>query len=114
MKILNFLKTVSFSTVLEHITLSLLALKISLRSKMLILIAIVFVGFGFVFMLGAHLVKDVKIGSDRYAKIRNYHKTLEKIALLNSDFNQIRVEYLTVAEESNPELQKQEIGRAHV
>ena len=107
MKIPNTRKTVPFNSVIDKLKLSLLALKISLRLKMLILIAIVFVGFGFVFMLGAHLVTDVKIGSERYVKIRNYHKTLEKIALLNSDFNQIRVEYLTVAEESNPELQKQ-------
>jgi methyl-accepting chemotaxis protein len=113
MGILNFMKTVSFSSVLENIKLSLLALKISLRSKMLILIAIVFIGFGFVFILGAHLVKDVKIGSDRYAKIRTYHKTLEKIALLNSDFNQIRVEYLTVVEESNQELQKQGLSTVY-
>jgi methyl-accepting chemotaxis protein len=74
---------------------------------MLILTAITFVGFGVIFFLGAHLVRDVKIGSDRYVKIRNYHQALEKISVLKSDFNQIRVEYLTLVEESNPEIQKQ-------
>jgi methyl-accepting chemotaxis protein len=74
---------------------------------MLILAAITFIGFGIIFFLGAHLVRDVKIGSDRYVKIRNYHQALEKISVLKSDFNQIRAEYLTLVEESNPEIQKQ-------
>jgi methyl-accepting chemotaxis protein len=107
MRIQNYVKTVPFCNVTENIKLYLLSLKISLRSKMLILTAIVFVGFGIIFILGAHLVRDVKIGSVRYDKIINYHQTLEKIASLKSDFNQIRVEYLTVVEESNPDIQKQ-------
>ena len=74
---------------------------------MLLLTAITFAGFGIVFVMGVHLVTDVKIGSARYTKIKNYHRALERIAELKSDFNQIRVEYLTVVEESNPEIQKQ-------
>ncbi len=107
MGILNIVKITPSGNSINKIKLSLLSLKISLRTKMLILTSIVFAGFGIIFILGAHLVDDVKIGSDRYSKIRNYHQTLEKIASLKSDFNQIRVEYLTVVEESNPEIQKQ-------
>jgi len=92
---------------MEKITVYLSTLQISLRAKMLLLTAVVFAGFGVVFVLGAHLVSDVKIGSSRYAKIRNYHQTLEKIAALKSDFNHVRVEYLTVVEESNPDIRKQ-------
>ena len=91
----------------RKIAYALVSPKLSLRAKMLILTGIIFAGFGVVFVLGSLLVKDVKIGSARYAQIRSYHKALEKIAALKSDFNQIRVEYLTLAEESNPDIQKQ-------
>lgn len=99
---------------LKSIKLFLLPLQLSLRTKMLILTAITFVGFGVVFVMGVHLVTDVKIGSSRYTKIKNYHKSLEKIAELKSDFNQIRVEYLTVAEESNREIQKQGLNSIYL
>jgi methyl-accepting chemotaxis protein len=74
---------------------------------MLLLIAIVFLGFGIIIALGVQLISDVKIGSARYVEIKKYQQALEKIEELKSDFNQIRVEYLTLAEESNPEIQKQ-------
>jgi len=101
------LKIDHISVILNRIKSSFYSLKISLRTKMLLMTAITFVGFGIIFYLGTLLVNDVKIGSDRYIKIKNYHQALEKIASLKSDFNQIRVEYLTVVEESNPEIQKQ-------
>lgn len=104
---MNLVKMIAVQNLINTVKYKLLSLKLSLRTKMLILTAIVFAGFGIVFVLGALLVEDVKIGSLRYAKIRNYHQALEKIATLKSDFNQIRVEYLTLVEESNPDIQKQ-------
>jgi hypothetical protein len=102
MGIPKFMKNVASFKSTKYVLPYLLSLKISLRSKMLILTAIVFSGFIIVFILGSILVSDVKIGSARYIKIRDFHHALEKIALLKSDFNQVRVEYLTVVEESNP------------
>lgn len=82
---------------------------ISLRSKMLLLVAIVFFGFSVVVILGQRLLEDVRIGSSTYLTIRTYQKTLEKIAYLKSDFNRIRAEYLSVAEESSPEIRVQQL-----
>lgn len=103
----NFLKIVPISILRSRFKTPLYSLKISIRTKMLLLTALTFIGFGIIFFMGTLLVADVKIGSARYGKIKNYYQVLEKIAALKSDFNQIRVEYLTVAEESNPEIQKQ-------
>jgi methyl-accepting chemotaxis protein len=95
---------------IRSIKLAIVSLNISLRTKFLILTAITFIGFGIIFYFGTLLVQDVKIGSNRYAKIKDYHLALVKIEALKSDFNQIRVEYLTLAEESNPEFQKQRLS----
>lgn len=82
---------------------------ISLRTKMLILSGMVFLGFSVIVMLGSQLLRDVRIGGAGYVAIRNGQEALERIAYLKSDFNQIRVEYLSLVEETIPEIRKQRL-----
>jgi methyl-accepting chemotaxis protein len=85
------------------------SIALSLRTKMLIFSGIVFLGFGIIVLLGSLLLRDVRIGGTAYTTIRSYQKALEKIANLKSDFNQIRVEYLSLVEESSPEIRNQRL-----
>jgi PAS domain S-box-containing protein len=77
------------------------SISIKLRTKMLILSAIVLIGFSVIAILGSMLFRDVRIGGKAYNSIRNYQNSLEKIAYLKSDFNQIRVEYLSIIDETD-------------
>jgi PAS domain S-box-containing protein len=88
-------------------TFSSIALRLS--TKMLVLSGVVIAGFSVIAVLGSLLLRDVRIGGKAYVSIRNYQASLEKIAYLKSDFNQIRVEYLSVADENNRERRKQRL-----
>jgi PAS domain S-box-containing protein len=80
-----------------------------LRTKTLLLSGIVFIGICIILVFGSMLLRDIRIGGKAYTLIRNYQSSLEKIAYLKSDFNQIRVEYLSVVDENSIERRRQRL-----
>jgi PAS domain S-box-containing protein len=81
----------------------------TLRRKTMLLSGIVLMGLVVFIFLGSILLSDVRIGGAAYSSIRNNQKALEKIAYLKSDFNQIRVEYLSTIDENSLEQRKQRL-----
>jgi len=81
--------------------------KLKLRTKMLLLSAIVFAGFILSTGMGIYILNQVKVGSSLYQTIKNNKDTLEKFALLKSDLNQMRADVLDLLGETDPDKMTQ-------
>lgn len=74
-----------------------------IKTKMMFLLAVVFIGFLLAIFMGISTVETVKIGGKTYAKIINAKDSIEQIALLKSDLNQIRAEIIYYIDETEPD-----------
>jgi len=77
-----------------------------IRSKMLFLLAVVFIGFAFTVFIGYSTVRTVKIGGDIYGKIINAKDSIAEIALLESSLNEIRADIVNYIDETDPDKMK--------
>lgn len=67
-----------------------------LRTKMFLLLAVVFAGSLTSVLMGLQTVREVRVGGALYTTIMEYKDLLERIALLKADLNQIRSEVLNL------------------
>src|SRR5512133_2203964 len=74
-----------------------------IRTKMLFLLAVVFIGFAFTVFIGYSTVSTVKIGGSIYAKISKAKDSIEEIALLESALNEIRADIVYYIDETDPD-----------
>jgi len=74
-----------------------------IKTKMMFLLFVVFIGFLLAIFMGITTVESVKIGGKTYAKIINSKDSIEQIALLKSDLNQIRAEIVYYIDETDPD-----------
>jgi methyl-accepting chemotaxis protein len=81
--------------------------KLKMKTKMILLSAIVFIGFLISTLASVYTVGEVKIGSRLYKTIKQSKDALEQFALLKSDLNQIRAESLDLIGESEPDKRSQ-------
>jgi methyl-accepting chemotaxis protein len=66
--------------------------RMKMKAKMILLSAIVFIGFLVSTLASVYTVSEVKIGGRLYVAIKESKDALEQFALLKSDLNQIRAE----------------------
>jgi len=64
---------------------------VKLRDKLLLLTAVIFIGFAASIIMGIVVINKVRIGSSAYQEIKNNQQGLERIALLGSSLNRFRV-----------------------
>jgi methyl-accepting chemotaxis protein len=74
---------------------------LKLRAKLFFITSLVFVGFLFSTVMGVYIMQQVKIGSTLYKTIQTRKDSLEKLALLKSDLNQVRGEIAILIDESD-------------
>jgi methyl-accepting chemotaxis protein len=74
-----------------------------IKTKMLFMLAVVFIGFILAVFMGFSTVNTVKIGGKTYAKIIKAKDSIEQIALLKSDLNQIRADIIYYVDETDPD-----------
>ncbi|MBI5641604.1 MAG: MCP four helix bundle domain-containing protein, partial [Nitrospirae bacterium] len=72
---------------------------LKIRYKMLLIAVLVLIGFASSTTVGLYTLNQVKVGSGLYNKIQNYKNSLERIALLKSDLNQVRAEMTVLINE---------------
>jgi methyl-accepting chemotaxis protein len=75
----------------------------TLKIKMSLLAAIVFIGFLTSILTGLLVVRQVRIGGEIYGTIKAYKALMEGVALLKSDLNQVRAESFNLILESDPD-----------
>ena len=75
-----------------------------LRSKLLLITAIVFVGYTVSVLLGMVTLNQVKIGSKTYASIKNYNDSLFQLALLKSDLNEFHSDLISLTHASKEKM----------
>lgn len=75
----------------------------TLRIKMSLLVAIVFIGFLTSILTGLFVVRQVRVGGEIYGTIKAYKALMEGVALLKSDLNQVRAESFNLILESDPD-----------
>lgn len=80
---------------------------LKLRLKFFFIMAVVFAGFVSSFFIGAYLINQVKVGGGLYKEISNKKDSLEAIALLKSDLNQVRGELATLMSETDKDTMTQ-------
>ncbi len=78
-----------------------------LRPKLFLISAIVFVGFVSSTVMGIYIMNQVRIGSNLYKTIQNRKTSLEGMALLKSDLNQIRGEFAVLITETDKDKMDQ-------
>lgn len=80
---------------------------LKLRLKFFFIMAVVFAGFVSSFFVGAYLINQVRVGGGFYKEISNKKNSLEAIALLKSDLNQVRGELATLISETDKDTMSQ-------
>ncbi|MDZ4186341.1 MAG: methyl-accepting chemotaxis protein [Desulfuromonadales bacterium] len=83
----------------------------TLRIKMSLLAAIVFIGFLTSILTGLAVVRQVRVGGEIYGTIKAYKALMEGVALLKSDLNQVRAESFNLILENDPDKINQIEGR---
>lgn len=81
--------------------------KMKMKSKMILLSAIVFIGFLVSTIASVYTVSEVKIGGRLYLAIKVSKDALEQFALLKSDLNQIRAESIGMIGEPDSDKRSQ-------
>ncbi|KAF0217276.1 MAG: methyl-accepting chemotaxis [Geobacteraceae bacterium] len=84
--------------------------RMKITTKMLSLILVVFLGFLISLGMGYYTINEVKIGSKIYSNIKNSKDSIEQIALLKSDLNQVRAELINLIAETSSDEQQQILG----
>jgi methyl-accepting chemotaxis protein len=84
--------------------------RMKITTRMLSLILVVFLGFFISLGMGYYTINEVKIGSKIYSSIKNSKDSIEQIALLKSDLNQIRAELINLIDETSSDGQQQILG----
>ncbi|MFA4827946.1 MAG: methyl-accepting chemotaxis protein [Thermodesulfovibrionales bacterium] len=80
---------------------------LKLRPKLFLIMAVVLVGFVSSLFMGAYIINQVRVGGGLYKEIKNHKNTLEAIALLKSDLNQVRGELATLISETDKDKMNQ-------
>ena len=75
----------------------------SLRTKLFLIAFGALAGMAATLAANLWTIETVKVGGPLYAQIRDRKSTLEQLAILRADLNQIRAELATLAAEPNPE-----------
>jgi methyl-accepting chemotaxis protein len=78
-----------------------------LRTKLFMISVFVFICFVLSIVTGIYIMNQVKVGSGLYKTIQNRKTSLEMIALLKSDLNQIRGEFATLISETDKDKMAQ-------
>jgi methyl-accepting chemotaxis protein len=78
-------------------------LGLGIRAKLLLLALLALGGMTATLGLNTWTLSTVRIGSPLYAQIAFYKDSLEALALLRADLNQVRAELAALAAEANPE-----------
>jgi len=81
--------------------------RMKMKSKMILLSVIVFIGFLVSSLASVYTVSEVKIGGKLYVAIKESKDALEQFALLKSDLNQIRAESISLIGESDSDKRGQ-------
>jgi methyl-accepting chemotaxis protein len=76
--------------------------RIGLRAKLVLIAALALAGMGATLAGGLWLVRTVQVGGPLYAHIRENKDSLEALALLRADLNQVRAELAALASEPDP------------
>lgn len=79
---------------------------LKIKTKMLLLIAVVFVGFVVALTMSYYTISQVKVGSKIYTNIKNSKDSIEQIALLKSDLNQVRAELIVLISQTDTDEQQ--------
>jgi len=79
----------------------------NLRVKLFLISMFVFIGFVLSTVMGIYITNQVKVGSGLYKTIQNRKTSLEMIALLKSDLNQVRGEFATLISETDSDKMAQ-------
>ncbi|MEW6109659.1 MAG: methyl-accepting chemotaxis protein [Nitrospirota bacterium] len=74
---------------------------LKLRPKLFLIMSFVFIGLISSTLMGIYMVEQVRVGSNLYKTIQARKNSLELIALLKSDLNQIRGEIATLISETD-------------
>jgi len=82
-----------------------------LRTKMLLLAAIVFAGFALSTVLATLTLNQVKVGGALYSQIKNDKNSLERIALLLLNLNKVNAEVYLLVAETDPDRMKASIEK---
>jgi len=77
--------------------------KMRLRTKMLLLTAVMIIGFLGIALTTFHTINRSKIGSVGYQKISSIRESLEGVAALKAEIFRLRSEELGLSEETDPE-----------
>lgn len=80
---------------------------LKMKDKMILLSAIVFIGFLVSTLMSVYTVGEVKVGGRLYKTIKESKDALEQFALLKSDLNQIRAESISMISEPDPDKRSQ-------
>jgi methyl-accepting chemotaxis protein len=82
---------------------------LKLRSKLLLITAIVFTGYAVSVVMGLIALNDVKIGSKTYGTIKSYNESLFQLALLKADLNDYYSDVLSAVNNGKREELKDHI-----
>ncbi len=77
--------------------------RLSLRSKLLLIAFGALAGMGATLAANLWTVETVKVGGALYTQIRDRKSTLEQLAILRADLNQVRAELAAIVVEAVPE-----------
>lgn len=80
---------------------------LKMKTKMILLSTIVFIGFLVSMLASIYTVGEVKVGGRLYVTIKESKDALEQFALLKSDLNQIRAESIGLISEAEPDKREQ-------
>ncbi len=81
--------------------------RLNIRTNLIVLTLIVLISLTFSTYMGIYTLNQVKIGSSLYEEILDLKSSLEIVALLQSDLNQIRGDSLAMLGEENPDIKNQ-------
>jgi methyl-accepting chemotaxis protein len=75
--------------------------RLRIKTKMMFLLAVVFIGFALTMFLGYSTITAVKIGGTTYRQIIAAKDSIEQIVLLESELNQIRADIISYIDETD-------------
>lgn len=81
-----------------------------IKTKMLLIMAVVFLGFAVSLGMSYYTISQIKVGSRIYTDIKNSKDTIEQIAFLKSDLNRVRAELISLISVTNTDEQENIVG----
>jgi methyl-accepting chemotaxis protein len=87
-------------SVMKRFAYKMFGKNLKLRSKLLLITAVILIGFSVSLFLGIRTLNEIKVGRTLYTTIKSYNDSLFNIALLKADLNQIQAELLLLVSET--------------